>query len=61
MSKGILILAEHLKGELSDITFEMLGAGRKLADALGAPLNVALIGHGSAPLAARLGAADQVL
>ena len=60
MSKGILILAEHLKGELSDITFEMLGAGRKLADALGAPLHVALIGHGSAPLAARLGAADQV-
>ena len=60
MSKGILILAEHLKGELSDITFEMLGAGRKLADALGTPLHVALIGHGTAPLAARLGAADQV-
>jgi electron transfer flavoprotein alpha subunit len=60
MSKGILILAEHLKGELSDITFEMLGAGRTLADALGAPLHVALIGRGVAPLAARLGVADQV-
>ncbi len=60
MSKGILILAEHLKGELADITFEMLGAGRKLADALGAPLHVALIGTGVGPLAAKLGAADQV-
>ncbi len=60
MSKGILILAEHLKGELSDITFEMLGAGRTLADALGAPLHVALVGRGSAGLASRLGAADKV-
>jgi electron transfer flavoprotein alpha subunit len=60
MANGILILAEHLKGELSDITFEMLGAGRKLADALGAPLHVALIGKGATPLAARLGLADRV-
>src|SRR5512143_435104 len=61
MAQGILILAEHLKGELSEITFEMLGAGRKLADALQAPLQVALIGTGVAPLAAKLGLADQVL
>ena len=60
MAQGILILAEHLKGELADITFEMLGAGRKLADALQAPLQVALIGTGVAPLAAKLGLADQV-
>jgi len=60
MADGILVLAEHLKGELSEITFEMLGAGRRLADALAAPLHVALIGHGCAPLAAKLGAADKV-
>jgi electron transfer flavoprotein alpha subunit len=60
MADGILVLAEHLKGELSEITFEMLGAGRTLADALQAPLHVALIGQGGTPLAAKLGLADQV-
>ena len=60
MAKGILILAEHLKGGLADITFEMLGAGRTTADALGVPLHVALIGAGAAPLAAKLGVADKV-
>ena len=38
----------------------MLGAGRKAADALGAPLYAALVGDAVAPLAARLGAADKV-
>ena len=59
-TNGILILAEHIKGELADITFELLGAGRKAADALGAPLYAALAGDAIAPLAARLGAADKV-
>ncbi len=59
-TNGILILAEHVKGELADITFELLGAGRKAADALGAPLYAALAGDAVAPLAARLGAADKV-
>ena len=60
MANGILILAEHLKGEIADITFEMLGAGRKLADALKAPLHVAVIGKGAAAVTAGLGAADAV-
>ena len=60
MANGVLILAEHLKGELADITFEMLGAGRKLADALQAPLHVAVIGRGAGSVTSGLGLADAV-
>lgn len=61
MSNGILILAEHLKGELSEITYEMLGLGRKLADELKVPLTAALLGSGAGGLAAKLGRADKVV
>jgi electron transfer flavoprotein alpha subunit len=61
MADPILVVAEQLRGAVTDITFEMLGAGRTLAAALGAPLHVALLGAEAAPLAAQLGAADKVL
>ncbi|MEK7685092.1 MAG: electron transfer flavoprotein subunit alpha/FixB family protein [Verrucomicrobiota bacterium] len=61
MAGGILILAEHLKGNLLDTTFELLGAGRKLADALGSPLSVAVFSDDAASLTGPLGAADKVL
>ena len=60
MANTILILAEQLRGGISDITFEMLGVGRKLADASGAPLYAAFLGSEAAPLAAKLGMADKV-
>lgn len=60
MSDAILVLAEHLRGEISEITYAMLGAGRNLAKALNAPLYAVLLGSDLAPLAARLGAADKV-
>jgi electron transfer flavoprotein alpha subunit len=60
MANAILVLAEQLRGEISDITFEMLGAGRALASASGAPLYAVLLGSEAAPLAGRLGAADKV-
>lgn len=60
MANPILILAEQFRGQLSEITYEMLGAGRKLADALQAPLYAALLGREAAPLAAQLGKADKV-
>ena len=60
MANAILILAEQLRGSLSDITFEMLGEGRKLATALDTPLYAALLGSEAAPLVAKLGAADKV-
>ncbi|MBM3878854.1 MAG: electron transfer flavoprotein subunit alpha/FixB family protein [Verrucomicrobia bacterium] len=61
MANTILVLAEQLRGEVTDITFEMLGAGRKLAEASGSSLCAVLLGAEAAPLAAKLGAADKVL
>ncbi len=40
----VLVLAEHRKGELRDITFEMLTGARKICDKIGADLTVALLG-----------------
>lgn len=60
MANSILVLAEQLRGEISDITFEMLGAGHTLAGASGAPLYAAAFGSEAAPLAAKLGMADKV-
>jgi len=61
MSAGILVLVEHLRGTVADITFEMLGAARKLADSLKCPVQAVVLGREAAGLAARLGAADSVL
>jgi electron transfer flavoprotein alpha subunit len=61
MSAGILVLVEHLKGAVADITFEMLGAARKMSDTLKGPVHAVLLGREAAGLAARLGAADSVL
>ena len=60
MANPILVLAEQLRGGLADITFEMLGAGRALAGAAGAPLYAVLLGREAAPLAPKLGRADKV-
>jgi len=61
MSAAILILVEHLKGTMADITFEMLGVGRKIAAAQGGQVHAVLLGKDVTTLAARLGAADSVL
>ena len=42
----ILVLAEHRRGEIRDVTWEMLARGRQLAKALDAEINVALLGKG---------------
>jgi len=60
MSKDVLVVAEHLRGKLSDITFELLGRGRTLAKELGGTCAVALIG-GTDAMVAELGAADRVV
>ncbi|HOX03881.1 MAG TPA: electron transfer flavoprotein subunit alpha/FixB family protein [Candidatus Paceibacterota bacterium] len=61
MANPILVLAEHLRGSLTEVTFEMLGAARALAQSTGAPVQALLVGSGVEPLAAQLGAADSVL
>jgi len=58
---AIWILAEQWRGELSEITFEMLALGREIADQLGVPLQAVLLGHNAKGLAASLGKADSVL
>lgn len=61
MAKEIIVVAEILQGKVSDITYEMLGAGRKLADALKKPLLACIAGTDGANLAKTLGVADKVL
>ena len=41
----IFILAEHRKGMIRDITWEMLSKGRELASQLGAGVTAVLLGH----------------
>jgi len=61
MSGSILIVAEHLRMEIADTTYEMLGIGRKIADALKIPLYAALFGKDISSLTSHFGAADSVL
>lgn len=61
MSNNIFVVAEHLKGELTEPTFEALGAARALADTLGAEVVGVVLGEGTGGMAARLAAADRVL
>ena len=60
MANDVLVVAEHLKGSLDDVTFELLGMGKALAGELGGSMIAALIG-GSDEMADQLGAADRVV
>ncbi|MHB8532142.1 MAG: electron transfer flavoprotein subunit alpha/FixB family protein [Solirubrobacteraceae bacterium] len=44
MSRGVLVLAEHLRGEARPLSFELIAAGRALSEQGAGPLAVALIG-----------------
>jgi electron transfer flavoprotein alpha subunit len=44
--KEIIVVAEHRRGELRDVTWEMLSKGRELAESTGSDLAVALLGKG---------------
>lgn len=46
MAQGVIIFAEVSDGKLASIAKEMLGVGRTLADALGEPLQAAVLGSG---------------
>lgn len=59
MAGDVLVLAEHLKGKLADVTFELLGKAKQLASQWGGQAVVALLGDAS--LASQLGAADVVI
>ena len=59
MSGNVMVLAEHDGKQISDGTYELLGAARDLGTALGAQAEVALLGPRD--LAAQLGGADVVV
>jgi electron transfer flavoprotein alpha subunit len=61
MDNNILVFAEHFRGKLSDITFELLSKGRELAAKNGGTLYAVVIGDGIRQLAADLRPADTVL
>ena len=61
MSNQILVVVEHLKGKIEDITFEMLGIGKQIAGSTGAELVALLLGSGADSLASQLGAAAKVI
>ncbi len=52
--KGVWTFAEQHDGELLGVSIELLGEGRKLADALGVELSAVLIGSGMDELAKTL-------
>lgn len=60
-AQDIFVMAEHLDGTLSEVTFELLGKARCLAPALGGQVQAVVLGSGVRALAEQLGAADQVL
>jgi electron transfer flavoprotein alpha subunit len=42
----VFVLAEHRRGELREVTLEMLGKGRELAKQMSGSLKAVLLGHG---------------
>lgn len=61
MTGEICVVVETLRGEVTELTYTMLAAGRRLADGLKTKLSALLIGHQVEKMAASLGAADCVL
>lgn len=45
MAKEVCVVAEQVNGVVANVTLELLGEGRKLADKLDAPLSCFLLGH----------------
>jgi electron transfer flavoprotein alpha subunit len=60
MSEDIYVLIEHLQGQVSEISYVMLAAGRELAQGTNGQLVAILLGHQAQDLANDL-AADRVL
>ncbi|NJN67266.1 MAG: electron transfer flavoprotein subunit alpha/FixB family protein [Chloroflexaceae bacterium] len=61
MAQDIFVIAEHLKGSLTEGTFEILGAARTLAGTTGGSVVGVVLGQGVEPLAGQMVAADRVL
>ncbi len=51
---GVSVFCEYRRGELASVSLELLGIGRKLADARGVKLSAVLLGYATGDVAARL-------
>ncbi len=60
MAGDIWVLAEQWRGQVSEITYEMLALGSEVAAALGVKLQAVLLGHNVKHLVNTLGKADGV-
>lgn len=60
MNQDIYVVIEHLRGQVADISYIMLAAGRVLAQGAGGRVVAVLLGHNAQDLAEDL-AADRVL
>jgi electron transfer flavoprotein alpha subunit len=58
---NILIYAEHLNGQVTDASFELIALARDLASSTGGTVEAAVIGTGAGSLAYQLGGADTIL
>jgi electron transfer flavoprotein alpha subunit len=63
MSQGILAITEQVDGFFKNISFEVVSAGRKIADNTGGPLTAAVMGAGVGTIAGQTAeyGADRIL
>ncbi|MEE8486004.1 MAG: electron transfer flavoprotein subunit alpha/FixB family protein [Acidimicrobiia bacterium] len=61
MTNNILVYAEHLNGEVTDATFELIALARRLASTTEGSVDAAIVGSDARALAAQLGGADTIL
>ncbi len=63
MPAGVYVVVEHLNGQIAELSFELLSAGRQLADARAGKLYALVLGAGgeASGVAGACGAADAAL
>lgn len=61
MAQDVWVVVETLRGEVMEISYTLLAAGRVLAGGLGGKLTALLLGHNAEGWANTLGAADSVI
>ena len=52
--KGVYVIVEEFEGKLRNVTLELLGQGKQLAEGIGDEVGAVLIGHNVKPLAQEL-------
>ncbi len=61
MSTEVFVVTEHLQGAFTDITFQLIALGRRLAGELGGSVVAGVAGDGVANMAPQLSGADTIV